>query len=572
MKWNGFGIGKAARWMRCAAWRMRARRIRARLAAGCVKSERTDGMNGARSVLIQSGADRFGGAGDAPRRQRRSAHGFLAFWRGVAGGIGSTRAWAKAALLKSAVPGAGRSEGACALNRAEQAPAKQMPQCKNAGHALGDGWLVRMRAATRAWAENACAMLGKAKCRAGERLRKVIAWIKRAGSAAGRTARRVAGGISGVRAWAKAIGFHGSRAGERLRKVIAWIKRAGSAAGRTARRAAGSMSGVRAWAKAIGSHGKALSQRLLAHVVAGRKRLSAQTALCVRKWRAKVWSRIQKRAAARGALAGKSCADLRESAVSDAGQAESACALNRAERVPAKRTPRRRAILNAHVPRRVVRWLWAQREPIGYYAMLATVLMALGAAAYGYRSGGVDRAAVLSPEAGAARAVQAVPEPTATPVPELALLAPVAGEIVSGYAGDAPVWSEALGMWQIHPAVDFAASPGEAVVAAADGTVTEVYCDPLIGNVIAVDCGEVGQMRYASLNTLQLVEVGAQVRRGEIISSAGTCAAEAELGAHVHFEYLVDGSPTDPTALFGAASAPVQEAPGDADGVGTDGT
>lgn len=246
--------------------------------------------------------------------------------------------------------------------------------------------------------------------------------------------------------------------------------------------------------------------------------------------------------------------------------------MNRAERAPAKRTPRHRAVLNAHVPRRVVRWLWAQREPIGYYAMLATVLMALGAAAYGYRSGGVDRAAVLSPEAGAARAVQAVPEPTATPVPEPALLAPVAGEIVSGYAGDTPVWSEALGMWQTHPAVDFAASQGEAVVAAADGTVTEAYCDPLIGNVIAVDCGEVGQMRYASLNTLQLVEVGAQVRRGEIISSAGTCAAEAELGAHVHFEYLVDGSPTDPTALFGAASAPVQEAPGDADGVGTDGT
>ena len=41
-------------------------------------------------------------------------------------------------------------------------------------------------------------------------------------------------------------------------------------------------------------------------------------------------------------------------------------------------------------------------------------------------------------------------------------------EILAEYAPDAPVWSETLGQWQTHPALDIAGSPGEAVYACRD--------------------------------------------------------------------------------------------------------
>lgn len=197
--------------------------------------------------------------------------------------------------------------------------------------------------------------------------------------------------------------------------------------------------------------------------------------------------------------------------------------------------------------RRGLKWLGGQKEALGYYAVLAVVLAALGTAAYGHRGGSVREAGSPTATADAARAVQAAPEPTPAPEEE-AFLAPVPGEVLAGYAANEPVWSETLGQWQTHPAVDFAAADGEAVVAAADGVVLEAYSDPLYGNVVAIDCGEGVVVRYASLNTLQLVEVGREVSRGDILSAAGRCEAEAELGAHVHMEVLVDGAPDDPAA------------------------
>lgn len=197
-------------------------------------------------------------------------------------------------------------------------------------------------------------------------------------------------------------------------------------------------------------------------------------------------------------------------------------------------------------------WLKTRREAIGYYSVLAIVLAALGTAAYGYRNGSIRETGAPSATIDPARAAQAQPEPTASPEPtEEPFLAPIGGEIIAGYAADELVWSDALGMWQTHPAIDLAASAGEAVVAAADGTVVETYSDPIYGNVIAIDHGGGRVIRYASLNTLQLVEAGQEVARGEVISAAGTCDGEAELGAHVHLEYYVNGAPEDLSAILG---------------------
>ena len=84
----------------------------------------------------------------------------------------------------------------------------------------------------------------------------------------------------------------------------------------------------------------------------------------------------------------------------------------------------------------------------------------------------------------------------------------VGGEIVAEYSPDAPVWSETLGQWQTHPALDIAGSPGEAVYACRDGVVSEAWKDRLWGNVILVEHDDGYQSTYAGLNTLNMVAIG----------------------------------------------------------------
>ena len=53
--------------------------------------------------------------------------------------------------------------------------------------------------------------------------------------------------------------------------------------------------------------------------------------------------------------------------------------------------------------------------------------------------------------------------------------------------------------------------------------------------------------RYAALNTLELVEIGQKVMRGDTISAAAnTALSEEDLGVHVHFELLMDGKSVEP--------------------------
>lgn len=188
-------------------------------------------------------------------------------------------------------------------------------------------------------------------------------------------------------------------------------------------------------------------------------------------------------------------------------------------------------------------------ELLGYYAVLAIVLIALGMAAYDYRTQGVQVRTLRTtaqPELEPAAVVQSQPDATLSPESDAnEWIVPVNGEIVGAFSADELNWSTTMQMWQTHPAIDIAASAGEAVVAAADGTVLEAYNDVLYGNTIAIDHGDGRILRYSSLNTLQLVAVGKQVDQGEVISAAGTCTAESDLGAHVHLEYYVNQEAED---------------------------
>lgn len=201
---------------------------------------------------------------------------------------------------------------------------------------------------------------------------------------------------------------------------------------------------------------------------------------------------------------------------------------------------------------RLGRWIAGSWEMLGYYGVLAVVLIALGAAAYDYRTKGLrSGTAQTAPDAPEpAAAVQLQPDPTLPPEETAPVfILPLNGEVIGSFCDNTLIWSSAMQMWQTHPAIDISASAGEAVVAAADGTVIEAYSDPLYGNTIAIDHGGC-ILRYASLNTLQLVSVGQYVQQGEVISAAGICASESELGAHLHLECYIDQNATDYCTLL----------------------
>lgn len=101
-----------------------------------------------------------------------------------------------------------------------------------------------------------------------------------------------------------------------------------------------------------------------------------------------------------------------------------------------------------------------------------------------------------------------------------------------------------------HPGVDFVASTGTPVLAAAAGTVRRVHSDAIGGRQIAVDHGGGVETRYAHLNT-QDVRAGLAVAAGQRIGTAGA-SGMTENYPHLHFELRVNGSHTDPMRYLSA--------------------
>lgn len=195
--------------------------------------------------------------------------------------------------------------------------------------------------------------------------------------------------------------------------------------------------------------------------------------------------------------------------------------------------------------------LHPHRDSIRYYAILTAILTVLGTAAYLYRSDYDERDCnpIQSTESASVTA-NTLPIYISPSEEEIRFVPPVNGQILAAYCEDELVWSEDLLQWQTHPAVDIGAVPGEAVVAIADGKITEVYSDALFGNTIVIEHENIGIVRYASLNTLQLAAPGQTVRQGEVISSAGNCPAESSLGPHVHIECISEGEYVDPSSII----------------------
>nr|WP_326190333.1 M23 family metallopeptidase [uncultured Oscillibacter sp.] len=110
-------------------------------------------------------------------------------------------------------------------------------------------------------------------------------------------------------------------------------------------------------------------------------------------------------------------------------------------------------------------------------------------------------------------------------------------------------WKETGEVRVHHDGIDIPAAEGTPVLAAADGTVSEIGFDPKLGNYLVLDHGGGLTTLYGQCRNLtDGLQQGDTVRAGEMIAAAGSTGMST--GAHLHFEVRQDGTAQDPVAYF----------------------
>lgn len=104
---------------------------------------------------------------------------------------------------------------------------------------------------------------------------------------------------------------------------------------------------------------------------------------------------------------------------------------------------------------------------------------------------------------------------------------------------------------KMHQGVDFDGATGDAIIAAASGTVVVADVRGAYGKVVRIDHGGRWQTAYAHLAQIDVVP-GSCVAEGQRIGSRGSTGLSA--GTHLHFEVLHDEKAVDPAPLIRSAS------------------
>ncbi len=154
----------------------------------------------------------------------------------------------------------------------------------------------------------------------------------------------------------------------------------------------------------------------------------------------------------------------------------------------------------------------------------------------------------------------AAPTPTAQPTPSaepsaapslapapLVFTWPVKGTIIADFSVEALAYDETMGDWRTHSGLDIAAPLGTQVLATANGTVSAIEQDDMLGTVVKIDHGQGLVSKYANLAAVPTVSVGDEVTTGAVIGSVGeTAAGESGRQAHLHYALLKDGQAVNP--------------------------
>lgn len=138
------------------------------------------------------------------------------------------------------------------------------------------------------------------------------------------------------------------------------------------------------------------------------------------------------------------------------------------------------------------------------------------------------------------------------------LLIPTQHPVASSNLGSSFGWriDPINGGSALHSGLDFQASTGTPIVAAAGGVVVTQEYHPAYGNMVEIDHGNDLITRYAHASQV-FVKKGDLIKRGKKIAEVGTTGRST--GPHLHFEVLVQGVPQDPQKFLTAGQAMVDD-------------
>lgn len=131
---------------------------------------------------------------------------------------------------------------------------------------------------------------------------------------------------------------------------------------------------------------------------------------------------------------------------------------------------------------------------------------------------------------------------------KLSMVSPVVGEITKQHSLDMPVFSNTLNEWRVHTGIDISAEEGAEVFAAADGTVSRVYNDPLLGKSVEITHRDGIVSVYSNLAATDIaVKEGDEVKSGALIGLVGdTSLSELAEEPHLHFAVKLNGVSVNP--------------------------
>ena len=132
-------------------------------------------------------------------------------------------------------------------------------------------------------------------------------------------------------------------------------------------------------------------------------------------------------------------------------------------------------------------------------------------------------------------------------IPTLSL--PVDGVLGKKHDPDLQVFSQTMGDFRVHTGIDILCAEGASVYVAADGTVMDVYEDPMMGYSVAIKHAGGLVTLYQNLSSVHAsgISEGSSVKGGQLIGTVGDSAMlELAEEAHLHFGVFLDEEELDP--------------------------
>lgn len=130
---------------------------------------------------------------------------------------------------------------------------------------------------------------------------------------------------------------------------------------------------------------------------------------------------------------------------------------------------------------------------------------------------------------------------------------PCKGDVVLKCSLEELIFYEGTNDWRTHNGVDFSGEEGDPVYATADGVVSQIYEDELLGTVLVLEHKNGMVSIYGNIRDADFMKVGTAVKQGDVTGAIGKSGVlEKNSDSHLHFELKENGEYVDPLKYFDA--------------------